>query len=174
MPWPAAGPWPRRADTSRDAALQQRYEADLAAERIREAGLRLLIGWGLGGGRQDAVRELLRLTNGLLAGQSREQYIPALVRLWQDLGGDRQSCSRWIAQRSEPWRGIALGAGTAVLTPALEGDIAGALAADRDGSFCRAPALSGKCYTTGLRPACQQPRMGRSISRGCLRLCSHR
>lgn len=132
-----------------DTATEQQYETGLAAERIREAALRLLTGWGLAGGRQDAIRALLQQVNGLLSGQPREHCIAGLSRLWQDLSGDSQSRRRWIAQRSQRWQGIELGTGTAALTPALEGEIAEALASDGDGSFCTAPALSGRCYMTG-------------------------
>jgi len=136
-----------------DAATQQQYEAALAAERIREAALRLFSGWGFAGDRQEAGRELLARVNRLQGtaapAQSAASDTQALAELWQDLGGDEQSRRRWIRERSAQWHGIRLGPGIAALTPALEPGIEQALAADSDGCFCAAPALSGNCYMTG-------------------------
>lgn len=132
-----------------DAATEQQYETALAAERIREAALRLFSGWGFAGGREDTTRELLRQVNALLAGHPGDRDAAALAQLWQDLSGDTRGRQSWITERARRWQGMELGPGSAALTPALEPEIEQALAADSDGRFGAAPALSGRCYMTG-------------------------
>lgn len=161
-----------RPDTDADG----NHEARLAVERIRESALRLLTGWDLAEGNQNSTRDLLALITDLLAGLTRGGHVrqmkgqvAELSDLLRSLYGNRNNQYEWIEKRTCQWKDIRLGPGTCALTPAREREIEAALAADRNGEFCKAPVLDGQIYMTGPSASLSQQRDGAQYIASVLR-----